>query len=591
MEEIFELYRELRSLFDENDPVADFCQQIHRIIQETIDRIPDGARIAIRPAGSDTRKMLELYDFSKKNISGIVDQKYHGEDYCGYPCYTTDSFSIELCDCVIISSQLYRQAIKDELETLHIPYIDFYDELEKQEIQLPLPYYNYELYPQLAINYFYLRYLRSEAGPQREIALNRLLQIAVEYKDFVLISNIYQDCGGEAGEFPLLKTAWRKSKYLLERLQDKFRERKQKDIVLYWTDSVPYNRCHYLSETMKLAEQGTFFQRSYANTPNTSPVLRSMFRNMLGIDDFPQNQEKIDSKNSSLIQFMEEEGYKVRFIGDSVRAMGKEHLLEIKGFTPCSAIWWKGIVDLLQSPDPCFYIFHFLESHGPFFVPELREPINLGVINKTQLEEQIKLAYGYVDQCLLLYYKLLGNKIQIFFGDHGFTSSWLTPKRFDDQSIHSFCFVVGENIPKITVTRFFPYTNFEKLVRWIVDPAHLSLNDICTDEVVIQDTDYYNLEMIDYYIREGHEKAGLAYRGILNYDYKYVINALGEEFFYQIQQDGTEKLVPLEDSALRAKLRDKAGTKFLDIYQYDKFRYTRKLYDSIIQKRRGGNAN
>lgn len=593
MEEIFKLYQELHRLFGENDLGAEFCQQIHQIIQEMIDRIPDEARIAIRPAGWDTRKLLEFFDFSGKNVVGIVDQQYRGDDYCGYPCFTTDSFPIESCDCVIVSSFYYHQAIKEEMETLHVPYVDYYDELGKWGIQLPIPYHFYWSHPQIVVNYFYLRYLRSEAGPQREIALNALLQVAVEYKDFGLISSIYQDCDGEDGEFPLLKAAWRKSKQLLDRIQNKLQERKQKDIILFWTDTVPYNKFHYLPETMNLSKQGTFFQRAYAPAPYTNGTFRSMFRNMLPIDDFPQNQEKINSENSPLIQFMENEGYKVRIIGNSELAIGKEHLLEVRLFDPCNVKWWKGIVDLLRSPEPCFYIFNFMESHHPYYVPGLKEPVDHGAWwnATTKTEDFIKSAYGYMDQCLQLYHRLLGNKTQIFLGDHGHfgpLSEWTM--RPIEQMVHPYCFVVGENIPKITITRFFPYTNFEKFVRWIVDPAHFPLDDACTDEVVVQDTDYYNSETIDGFIQNDVEFLGLAYRGIINYEYKYVFNALGEEFFYQMQQDGSEKLVPLEDPELRAELREKAGTKFLDIYQYDKFRYTRKLYESINRKRLGRNA-
>lgn len=590
MEEIFKLYRELRGLFGENDLREEFCQQIHGIVQETIDQIPDGARIAIRPAGEETKKMLELFDFSRKNVIGIVDKNYRGDNYCDYPCYTTDSFPAESCDYVMIFSYPFLQAIKEELETLHIPYIDFYDELKKRGIQLSIPYYCYELFPQIVVNYFYLRYLRSEAGPQREITLNSLLQIAVECKDFTLISNIYQDCGGEDGEFPLLKTVWRKANTLLDCIQNKFLERQQKDIILFWTDSVSYNRFHYLPETMELSKQGTFFQRAYAATPHTNAVFRAMFQSMLPIDDFPQNQEDIDSNNSSLIRFMEHEGYKVRLVGDSKRAMGTGHLVEINNLLEsCNIKWWKGVVDLLQSPEPCFYIFHFMESHPPCFVPDLNEPIipGMAMVTEAQNEVQIKASCGYLDQCLLLYHKLLGNKTQIFFSDHGARLGM----RWGEQALHPYCFVVGENIPKVTVTRFFPYTNFEKLIRWLIDPASLSLDDACTDEVIIQDTDFYDPVMIDRCIRQNREKYVVAFRGILNHDYKYVINALGEEFFYQRQQDGSEKLVPLEDPALRAELRDKCGTKFLDIDQYDKFRYSRKLYESIDQKRRDGNAN
>ena len=595
MEEIFKLYQEICSLFGENDFGEELHQQIHRIIQETIDRIPEESRIAIRPAGGDTENTLRLYDFSRKNIIGIVDRKNRGGDFCGYPCLTMDSISPESCDCIIISSHSYRQAIKEELETLHIPYVDFYDELEKQGIRLDLPHQFYEEYkdkPQLIVNYLYLRFLRSEAGQQREIALNELLQIAVEYKDFVLISSLYQDCGGEDGEFPLLKTVWEKSEHLLALIQNKIQKRKQKDIILFWTDAVPYNRFHYLPETMELSKQGTSFQRAYAPAPHTNGVLRAMFRNMLPIDDFPQNQEKIDSGNSSLIQFMEHEGYKVRIVGYSTIAMGKEHLIDIgSAFEPCGAKWWKGIVDLLQSPEPCFYLFHFMESHRPYYVPDLKELVNPGTATKTQMEEQVKYAFGYIDRCLLLYHKLLGNKTQIFLSDHGLASSWTTTIRFDDKGVHPYCFVVGESIPKITVTRFFPYTNFEKLIRWIVDPTQFSLDDACIDEMVIQDTDFYLSNLIAYMIQISCPEHGLAYRGIENYDCTYVINSLGDEFFYQIQQDGTEKLVPLEDPALRAELQNKAGTKFLDIYQYDKFRDSRKLYEAINQTETRGKHN
>lgn len=590
MEEIFKLYRELRVLVGEKDFREEFCQQIYGIIQETIDQIPGGTRIAIRPAGEETRRMLESFDFNRKNVIGIVDKNYRGKNYCGYPSYTVDSFPAESCDYVIISSHRYRQAIKKELEMRHTPYIDFYDELEKRGIQLPVPYFICESYSQPVLNHFYLRYLRTEAGTQREIVLNALLQIAVECKEFTLISNIYQDCGGEDGEFPILKTVWKKSKHLLDCIRNKLQERTQKDIILFWTDSVPYNRFHYLPETMELSKQGTFFQRAYTTTPHTNAVLRSMFRNVLPIDDFPKTQEKIDSENSPLIQFMENEGYKVRFIGDSKRVMGREHLLEVSEKQSCNVKWWEGVIDLLQSPEPCFYIFHFMESHFGSYVPGLKGPVTRHNTPQAQWEVQIKTTFGYLDQCLALYHKLLGEKTQIFFSDHGQKVGYKN-MRWDEQVMHPYCFAVGKDIPKIIVTRFFPYINFGKFIQWIVDSTIFALEDVCADEIAFQDTDYYNPWKIDAVIEADNAKFGIAYRGILNYEYKYVINSLGEEFFYRVQPDSSEELVPLEDPALRAELRNKAGTKFLDIYQYDKFLYSRKLYESIDQKGRGGNAN
>lgn len=583
MEEILKLYQELRGLFGETDLAEEFHQQLHRSIQEMIDQIPDGTRIALRPAGNDTLRLLDSYDFGGKNIVGIVNRRSRREDFCGYPIITTDTFSAEMCDYIIVSSFPYHQEIKQELEALHVPYIDLYDELEKRGIQLRNPYFCYETNIQLVVNYFHFRYLRSEAGPQRQTALRELLQIAVEYKDFTLISNIYRDCGGENGVFPLLKSVWRKSKQLLDCIQNKLKERKQNDLIMYWTDAIPYELLHYLPEMMELSKQGTFFQRTYTFAPHTNQAMRAMFCNMFPIDNFPQSIEKIHRKNSPLIQFMENKGYKVRFVGHFPEiAMGEEYLLEECSLPlSCNMVWWDGIMDLLQSPEPCFYVFYFLESHGPYYTPDLEETVNKAsfYLTRTGKDVYLEAAYGYLDQRLLLFHSILGNRTQIFLSDHGIY--FFDVNRWDEASVHPYCFVVGENIPKMTVTRFFHYNNFEKLIRWIVDPSHFSLDDVCADEALLQDFDYYNPFHIDRFLKANYAKGGIAYRGIVDYEHKYVINSLGEEFFYQMQEDGSEKLIPLEDPALRAELRGKAGTEFLDVDQYDQFRYTRKLYDYL----------
>lgn len=588
MEEIFKLYQDLCGLFGEDDPETEFRQQIHCIIQEAIDKIPDEDRIAIRPAGRETELMLKQFDFSGKNIIGIVNRSSREDGFCGYPCFTADSFSTESCDCMIVCSFRNHQEIREELELLHIPFIDVYDLLEKHGIQLHDTYLCYD-YTHEVVNYFYYRYLWSKANTQREIALNELLQIAVKYKDFALISNIYQDCGGENGEFPLVKIVWEKSKRLLDCIQNNLQERKQKDIVLFWTDAVPYNMLHFLPETMELSKQGTFFQRAYPNTPFTNSVLLAMFCNMVPIDDFPQNQVKIDSSNSPLIQFLENEGYKIRFVGDSKRAMGSEHLLAVKEEQTCNMKWWEGIVDLLQSPEPCFYIFHFMETHTPCLVPGVKEVTDQTKLTQAQWEVIFRKVCGYLDQCLCFYHKMLGNKTQVFLSDHG--QGVLYGTRWEEQILHSYCFAVGKDIPKITVTRFFPYKNFGMFIQWLVDPVRFPLDDVCMDEMFFQDVDYYNPWIIDKCIKDDNAKYGIAYRGIINYEYKYVINALGEEFFYRMQQDVSEEPVPLEDPALRAELRDKAGSTFLDIYRYDKFFHTRKLYDFINQTKKDGNSN
>ena len=67
----------------------------------------------------------------------------------------------------------------------------------------------------------------------------------------------------------------------------------------------------------------------------------------------------------------------------------------------------------------------------------------------------------------------------------------------------------------------------------------------------------------------------------MNYECRYVLNALGEESFFRYREDGTEEPAPLEDERLRAELRRKCGTDFLDISRMELFRHARKLYEYI----------
>ena len=106
------------------------------------------------------------------------------------------------------------------------------------------------------------------------------------------------------------------------------------------------------------------------------------------------------------------------------------------------------------------------------------------------------------------------------------------------------------------------------------------------DEIVSQDVDYYGESTVNAainFFKKGYPKNGIAFRCVRAGNYKYVLNALGEEYFYIIQEDGTEILAPLEDDAMRAELRNKCGTYFIDIYKDDKFKHSRKMYKSILQ--------
>ena len=77
-------------------------------------------------------------------------------------------------------------------------------------------------------------------------------------------------------------------------------------------------------------------------------------------------------------------------------------------------------------------------------------------------------------------------------------------------------------------------------------------------------------------------REGIAVRGVVDGTGRYALNGLGEETYYLRGEDGSEKPGEL-DGARRQALREKCGTKFLDISQKEEFRHARALYEYLRQ--------
>ena len=136
------------------------------------------------------------------------------------------------------------------------------------------------------------------------------------------------------------------------------------------------------------------------------------------------------------------------------------------------------------------------------------------------------------------------------------------------------------------VSGFFSYVDFENLIQWILEPQKSDFNTLLSEETIFQGEDYYAERIVNSAIssiKQGNPHNGIAFRGVRTGNCKYVLNALGEEYYYIINEDGTETQTPLEDDTLRAELQSKCGTYFIDIRKYDKFKYSRKLYESVLR--------
>lgn len=589
MNQIAALYHEIHESLGNDEICKEFCARITRIIQNAVDNIPSGTAVGLRCADRCMACLIENIDFSKTNVVGIYDLMRCEGRFMNYPVFGTNQLTNEACDCVIFATYTYRAAILQELKEYAGNIIDIYSLLSEHGIELRGPLNHYQFGMPLVLNYFYLRYLASQDIADKESELRNLLQAAVEYKDFALIRKIYEENGGINGEYPILIETWKKVQRLLLAIQTKLKERKQKDIVAFWTDAISYFDLEDMPEMKAKADEGCFFDCTYTNAPWTRPVLQAIFQKLLPIDGFPNTQDTIGYKNSILLQYLESKGYEFRWVSFPVWAMDPQYRIpQVKKYMSNSLIWWYGLQSLLSSDKPCFYIFHFLiEGHHPMLSPDLpkfdllRPDLHAKSI---QAIAQRKTSLAYLDQCLMLYRQLLGEKIQIFFSDHG--NYWSDVPSWSEERLHTYCLILGKSIPRQRIQKFFSYINFQELLQWLIEPEKYSLDHALMDGVVTQDVDYYGESTVNAaigFLKRGYPRSGIAYRSVRAGNCKYVLNALGEEYYYIIDQDGTEILTPLEDDALRTELQRKCGTYFIDIRKYDKFKHSLKLYQSILQ--------
>ncbi|MCR5591167.1 MAG: polysaccharide pyruvyl transferase family protein [Lachnospiraceae bacterium] len=106
------------------------------IIKQFILRVTKGKRTALAGGGLHTLKLLELLAGEKEIC--FIAAKEHKYDFGGIPLLTYDELAENMADAIIVSSYVYGNEIKEELQkrSLNAEIIDLYAELEKNGLPL-----------------------------------------------------------------------------------------------------------------------------------------------------------------------------------------------------------------------------------------------------------------------------------------------------------------------------------------------------------------------------------------------------------------------------------------------------------------------
>lgn len=584
---LMEKYEELYSMLCDYNVEKRFIGKIHEVIQKMIDALPEGTKIGFRPYGMPAIWLIRNFDFKHVQIVGIFD-KVLSFNIAGISVYEMSSGQAQDVDVFIMTSFYSRKEIIAELEASGHSYLDVYACLEREKLKLYAPFdLYYEGGP--AILHDYLMRWKQSPEDMKETTLRELLAVACEEKDFFMLEEL---CKEYELIYPFLKAIREKYNEFYALIQCLVEKRKQKDILVYWLDAVPYKWRGYFKELDALSKKGLNFEQAYTCTPYTDQTFRVMFSRLLPLTDWEKSLEKIGEKNSELVQYLNEKNYKVCRIGEETpienrRCMEEGISICMEVQSTCNAVLWKTLCKMLSDDVPMFLIAHMCaETHPPVLCAELD---NLwDVYSAMNPMEQFRISANYVDKRVAYYYQIMNRnqRIQIFMSDHGehFTDQF--PKWcWAQHKLHAWCFVIGNGICVKQENAIFFYQKFIDLVKWLIEPEKYDYEKCLSDYAVFQDTDIYSAEVADRFIKAGRAEQALAYRGALDGIYKYVINGIGREFFYKIIDDKDVEVEESEAIDNFRELKELAGTDFPDLSICEKYKHVSKLYVAI--KRNG----
>lgn len=585
LDKLLEKYDELHDLLCDYDQEECYIELIHKTVQNIIDELPQGSRIGFRPCGAPTAWLIQNFDFIHVNITGIFDKNASRSDKWGIPIYDIDCGEIPNVDIFIVTSFNWHDEIVTELKDNHCGVVDIYRELEKQGVNLCASPETYIKGTHTILHDYLMRWKKAEES-EKETALRNLLTAACEAKDFYMLNDL---CENHKAEYPFCEVCQQKYNELYELTKNLVAKRKQKDVLWYWVDAVPYKWRNFFGGLSELSKEGLSFKQAYTATPFTFQTFRACFSGVLPLDDCEKSLEKLGRGNCDLIQYLSSNDYAICRIGGRSsmwedECISEEFLFDMpEANVSCNSILWHMLCKLIETDKPAFLVAHLVaETHAPVICAEQEKMKDVYLSDNR--ESQFIISANYVDKRVVYYNDLLGGgqRIQIFMGDHG---EHITRENSDifwtQQKLHTCCFALGKNIVPRQEKRIFSYIRFKEFVKWLIEPEKYNYEECLTDCAVFQDTDFYSEELISRYIRLGKAERALAYRGAFDGGFKYVINSIGREFFYKIVGDEDVEIDKESNPEVLERLKTWAGTDFPDLTVYEKYRYIPRLYDAL----------
>ncbi|MDE6386765.1 MAG: hypothetical protein K2L82_03025 [Lachnospiraceae bacterium] len=413
----------------------------------------------------------------------------------------------------------------------------------------------------------------------RRIALERCLFITIYMRNFVLAEK-YTNLLSEYDK--RYESLWEEIEVLLMKIKQHIKHRKQKDIVLYWLDAIPYGDEENMPYLQNMMEKSVVFENAFAYIGYTNSTLRAMFLGKRDIDDEVYGTTMITRDNSPVIRLLEEQGYHIKVfsggINDKFPIAYSPSKFYMFHFEPVSRKLWDMLAEMSADETKTLWLVHAMEGHMPYLNGRIKDDY---FKDGTDRRERYKVARRELDEQLAFYDSYMDEEaIRIYMSDHG---------QVDPDTYHVLFNIKCKTLKPRKIEGMFTMLDFNTVIEQLLvsEEGEIREEKFTREYVEIGNFDWYSKGNIERLFRNrlGLPMSWIGLKGIIDKEYIYLHYKTGKEWlqkrndmpitgpllFYDCESDVCEQ-------ALLPKYRQLVREYPENIILDEKFRYSRYIY-------------
>lgn len=484
-------------------------------------------------------------------------------------------------DYMIVGSYQFREELKNILKEYGYKgvIIDFFEPMEDWLKEHTSDYHTI---------YTIRKNYEKSNGKEKQSALRRLIKEYLLIKDFSSAFKYMDEyIEKEYDETVIYQNLKHELEQLLDKIQCHVNSRKGTDIIIHWIDALPYMHLHEFPFLQDKAEKAVNFEHMYTVNPWTTETMKTLMYGKYSIKDKLFLKDSFDTEDAIFLKILKSKGYVFSYLGMNKYAKLYDDkcivLPELNFNKDNSSIsrQWDALCLLCKVEQPLCLLIHTLsETHEPYICGEI-DPYHKFKCTETdwgkkECQIQARISGNYIDRQFAFYDKLLGRQnIKIYMSDHGrITNSVMRESR-----VHTIFIIDRPKALHKVIKGLTSLIDFYKIIEFCLDEEN-NFEQIERPYVLVEALDYYNLSWIQTTLAnpEYDKLEGMQRRGVITMQDRYCRFASGIEAYYK-EDDRNNQINNRKYEKRIEELRRLCDGEFVDIDQYEKFKYSKMLYE------------